>query len=66
MAGIAAPLAFAIAFFIVLAIAVCMVQLALQLPSAGGYHTYVSRALNPKAGFWRLGCSSCMSRPPLR
>jgi amino acid transporter len=51
MAGIAAPLAFAMAFFIVLAIAVCMVQLALHLPSAGGYYTYVSRALNPKAGF---------------
>ena len=51
MAGIAAPMAFAVAFFIVLAIAVCMVQLALHLPSAGGYYTYVSRALNPKAGF---------------
>ena len=51
MAGIASPLAFAVAFFIVLAIAVCMVQLALHLPSAGGYYTYVSRALNPKAGF---------------
>src|ERR1700744_2056569 len=51
MAGIAAPMAFALAFFIVLAIAVCMVQLALHLPSAGGYYTYVSRALNPKAGF---------------
>jgi amino acid transporter len=51
MAGIAAPLAFAVAFFIVLAIAVCMVQLALHLPSAGGYYTYISRALNPKAGF---------------
>jgi amino acid transporter len=51
MAGIAAPLAFALAFFSVLAIAICMVQLALHLPSAGGYYTYVSRALNPKAGF---------------
>jgi amino acid transporter len=51
MAGIAAPLAFAIAFFIVLGTAVCMVQLALHLPSAGGYYTYLTRALNPKAGF---------------
>ena len=51
LAGIAAPMAFAVAFVIVLAIAVCMVQLALHLPSAGGYYTYVSRALNPKAGF---------------
>jgi amino acid transporter len=51
LAGIAAPMAFAVAFVIVLAIAVCMVQLALHLPSAGGYYTYVSRALNPRAGF---------------
>src|ERR1700728_340306 len=51
MAGIAAPLAYAVAFLIVMATAVCMVQLALHLPSAGGYYTYVSRSLNPKAGF---------------
>jgi amino acid transporter len=51
MAGITAPLAFALAFLIVLATAVCMVQLALHLPSAGGYYTYLSRSLNPKAGF---------------
>jgi amino acid transporter len=38
MAGIAAPLAFAMAF--VLMIAVCLVQLALHLPSAGGYYTH--------------------------
>lgn len=51
MAGLAAPLAYALAFIIVLATAVCMVQLALHLPSAGGYYTYLSRSLNPKAGF---------------
>jgi amino acid transporter len=51
MAGLAAPLAYAVAFFIVLATAVCMVQLALHLPSAGGYYTYLSRSLNPRAGF---------------
>lgn len=51
MAGLAAPLAYAVAFLIVLATAVCMVQLALHLPSAGGYYTYLSRSLNPKAGF---------------
>jgi amino acid transporter len=28
-----------------------MVQLALHLPSAGGYYTYLSRSLNPRAGF---------------
>ncbi len=51
MAGLAAPMAYALAFLIVLATAVCMVQLALHLPSAGGYYTYLSRSLNPKAGF---------------
>jgi amino acid transporter len=51
MAGLAAPLAYAVAFLIVMATAVCMVQLALHLPSAGGYYTYLSRSLNPRAGF---------------
>ena len=51
MAGIASPLAYGIAFLIVLMLGVCLVQLALHLPSAGGYYTYVCRSLNPKAGF---------------
>jgi amino acid transporter len=51
MAGLAAPLAYAVAFLIVMATAICMVQLALHLPSAGGYYTYLSHSLNPKAGF---------------
>jgi amino acid transporter len=51
MAGIASPLAFGIAFLIVLLLGVCLAQLALHLPSAGGYYTYVSRSLSPKAGF---------------
>jgi len=51
MAGIASPLAFGVAFLIVLLLGVCLAQLALHLPSAGGYYTYVSRSLNPKAGF---------------
>jgi len=51
MAGVASPLAFGIAFLIVLMLGVCLAQLALHLPSAGGYYTYVSRSLNPKAGF---------------
>jgi amino acid transporter len=51
MAGLAAPLAYAVAFLIVMATAICMVQLALHLPSAGGYYTYLSRSLNPRAGF---------------
>src|SRR5450432_1869018 len=51
MAGIASPLAYGIAFLIVMMLGVCLAQLALHLPSAGGYYTYVSRSLNPKAGF---------------
>src|ERR1700678_2860601 len=51
MAGIASPLAYGIAFLIVMMLGVCLPQLALHLPSAGGYYTYVSRSLNPKAGF---------------
>ena len=51
MAGIAAPLAYGIAFLIVLLLGVCLAQLALHLPSAGGYYTYVSQSINPRAGF---------------
>jgi amino acid transporter len=51
MAGIASPLAYGIAFLIVMILGVCLAQLALHLPSAGGYYTYVSRSLNPQAGF---------------
>ena len=51
MAGIASPLAYGIAFLIVMMLGVCLAQLALHLPSAGGYYTYVCRSLNPKAGF---------------
>ena len=51
MAGLAAPLAYALAFLLVLPTAVCMVQLALHLPSAGGYYTYLSRSLSPRVGF---------------
>ena len=51
MAGIASPLAYGIAFLIVMLLGVCLAQLALHLPSAGGYYTYVSRSLNARAGF---------------
>src|SRR3984957_11327259 len=51
MAGTASPLAYLIALLIVLMLGVCLAQLALHLPSAGGYYTYVARSLNPKAGF---------------
>src|SRR5271163_3410387 len=51
LAGIASPLAYGIAFLIVMMLGVCLAQLALHLPSAGGYYTYVCRSLNTKAGF---------------
>lgn len=51
LAGIAAPLAYAIAFGIVLTLGVALTQLAKHLASAGGYYTYVSRTVDPNAGF---------------
>jgi amino acid transporter len=51
LAGVASPLAYTIAFLIVMMLGVCLAQLALHLPSAGGYYTYVCRSLNSKAGF---------------
>src|SRR5438132_1253372 len=41
LAGIATPLAYAIAFAIVLTLGVALTQLAKHLASAGGYYTYV-------------------------
>src|SRR6185436_12422830 len=50
-AGVTAPLSYLIAFFIVLMLGVSVTQLAKHLPSAGGYYTYVSRTIHPRAGF---------------
>jgi len=50
-AGAHAPLAYFLGFLIVLALGLCLVQLAKRFPSAGGYFTYVSRAVSPRAGF---------------
>jgi amino acid transporter len=50
-AGMAAPLAYLIAFPIVLVLGACLMQLAIHLPSAGGYYTYVSRTVHPRVGF---------------
>ena len=49
--GVTAPLAYLIAFLIVLMLGVSVTQLARHLPSAGGYYTYVSRTIHPRAGF---------------
>src|SRR5258707_8315292 len=50
-AGGHAPLAYLLGFIIVLALGMCLVQLAKKFPSAGGYYTYVSRTLGPPLGF---------------
>jgi amino acid transporter len=50
-AGPAMGLAFALAGVAALLLANSVAQLAKHLPSAGGYFSYVSRALNPKLGF---------------
>jgi amino acid transporter len=50
-AGGHAPLAYLIGFLVVLALGMCLVQLAKRFPSAGGYYTYVSRTLGPRLGF---------------
>ena len=51
LAGVTAPLAYAIAFVIALTIGLSLAELAKYLPSAGGYYTYVSRTVHPRAGF---------------
>ena len=50
-AGATAPLAYLVAFVLVLMLGVGLTQLARHLPSAGGYYTYVSRTVHPRAGF---------------
>ena len=50
-AGQAVPLAFAIGFVIMLALGMSLAELAKHIPSAGGYYTYVSRTVHPRAGF---------------
>jgi amino acid transporter len=50
-AGSAIPLAFVLAGIVCVLIALSINQLARHLPSAGGYYTYLSRAISPKLGF---------------
>ncbi len=50
LVGQAAPLAYFFAFLLVLAIGAPLTQLAKRFPSAGGYFTYTSRTLHPRAG----------------
>jgi len=49
--GAHAPLAYLIGFILVLGLGWCLVQLAQNFPSAGGYFTFASRTLGPSTGF---------------
>jgi amino acid transporter len=51
LAGLTAPLAYVAAVILVLALGNTLIQFARHLPSAGGYYTYVSRALGARMGF---------------
>jgi amino acid transporter len=58
--GITAPLTYVVAFILCLTLAVPLAGLAREMPSAGGYYTYVSRALGPDTGLmtgWLYGVS---------
>jgi amino acid transporter len=49
--GIASPLTLIIGFVLMLMCAVSVTQLARNLPSAGGFFTYLSRTTHPRIGF---------------
>jgi amino acid transporter len=51
LSGLTAPLAYTIGVVIVLMLGNTLIQFSRQLPSAGGYYTYVSRSLGARAGF---------------
>ena len=61
-AGISMPAAYVGAFLIAIPIALVLCQLARRLPSAGGWYTYVSRGVHPRADSWSPGCTSCTRR----
>jgi amino acid transporter len=68
LAGVTAPLAYVIGFLLVLMLGNTLVQLSKHLPSAGGYYTYVSRAIHPRAGFltsWMYILYSPLSGGPI-
>lgn len=50
-AGITSPLAYPIAFVITLLLGIVLVQFTKKMPAAGGYYTYISRSLHPRAGW---------------
>src|SRR3982074_1986037 len=48
LSGLTAPLAYLLGVVVVLMLGNTLIQFSRQLPSAGGYYTYVSRALGPR------------------
>jgi amino acid transporter len=51
LTGVTAPLAYVLGVCIVLMLGSTLVQLSKHMSSAGGYYTFVSRAINPRFGF---------------
>ena len=51
LAGVTTPVVFAIAFAIVFMLALSVSQAAKAFTSAGGFYTYISRTVDPRAGF---------------
>lgn len=52
LAGVTAPLGYAVGATIMVFIAASLGSMAKHIPSAGGYFTYVSRAVGPRVGFF--------------
>ena len=52
LAGIVTPWAYLLAGLVLLLMAITSSQLAKELPSAGGWYTWIARALSPQAGFF--------------
>lgn len=50
-AGVASPFSYLIAFLLIMVLGATLTQLAKHLPSAGGYYTYISHTIGPRAGF---------------
>jgi amino acid transporter len=51
ISGLTSPLSYFLAFLIVVLLGASLTQLAKHLPASGGYYTYLSRTVHPRAGF---------------